>query len=141
MKLAALVTAATLALCVSTHAHAGEAGPSSPAEFDKVYHDAVADGVNLGVKPTKTCGTQRCDNVMTYVQGNFSTTVHNFVYSNGVVTKVMCIVGKNDVMHDLCFDSNGYIWGEEYVGGNWQLGATYRKGWNDQLASSDQGTM
>jgi hypothetical protein len=33
MKLATLVAAA-LALCLSTHAHAGEAGPSSPADGD-----------------------------------------------------------------------------------------------------------
>ena len=143
MKLATVVAVAAVALGASTHARAADwhTGPASLADFNTVYNRAVSVGQSVGVQPRKTCGVERCDNFMVFDHEGWGTTIHNFVYSNGVVTKVMCIIGKNDVMHDLCFDSNGYIWGEEYVGGNWQLGATYRKGWNDQLASNDQGTM
>jgi hypothetical protein len=140
MKLATLAAVAAVALGASA-AHAAGAGPANLTEFNSVYNQAVQDGVRLGIRPTKDCGTQRCDNAMVYVQGDFTTALHHFVYQNNASVKVLCIIKRDDQMHDLCFDDQGTIWGEEYVGGSWQLSTTYRKGWNDQLAGADQGTL
>jgi hypothetical protein len=144
MKLATLVAVAAVALGASTHARAADwhTGPASLADFNTVYNRAVSVGQSVGVEPRKTCGVERCDNFMVFDHEGWGTTIHNFIYfKNNVSYRDLCFMKKDDPMHDMCFDSFGAVWTEQYDGGNWSVTSTLRKSFDDQLASTDQGTM